>query len=129
MTRMAHGRPRFPISEEEIRRVFERFYREGTDLPVIGAQIAWEFEHYGDAILDTVIEYWVQIIVHDNIAFEPSMALPVSSIKSRTEDTEYWIKGAFAIMREELTPLQVASWETLMNGRLTQKLKNMRPGV
>lgn len=129
MTRMAHGRPRFPISEEEIRRVFERFYRESTDLPVIGAQIAWEFEHYGDAILDTVIEYWVQIIVHDNIAFEPSMALPASAIKSRTEDTEYWIKGAFAIMREELTPLQVASWETLMNGRLTQKLKNMRPGV
>lgn len=126
---MRQPNPRFPIEREDIERVIRRFYREGPGFDVIGDQIRWEMETFGDEIVDAVADFWCEVILYNNITVVPSMQMAESSRKCRIENTEIWFAALGEIMEKELTPLQAAAWGSLQQGVFTTVLSSMRPVV
>ena len=123
---MRKPNPRFPIEREDIERVMRRFYRVGPTLDIIGPQIEWELETYGEQLVDKIIEFWVEVILYNNINFVPTMQMSERSRRSRIDHTHVWFAELGKIMDEELNSIQAVAWQSLQQGVFTNVMHLMR---
>ena len=123
---MRHPNPRFPIERADIERVVRRFYDVGPELDVIGPQIKWELETYGQEFVEKVIDFWVEVILYDNITVVPAMQMGEASRRSRIDSTDVWFAELGKVMDAELNPIQSAAWKSLQQGVFTTVMGIMR---